>query len=207
MLSKVFYAIAASVMMLTQLAHGAPLTSDAPIKGYSLFEVEWQLPIDPKNPDGKLVTVTGTIQEAVAKMDAAYPGWNATFVSTLTPVKPGSRLDAAYERDHYICNPNDGHDYASPSVIYEGIKYLRGLTSDAPQNAPNSCGRVSCSHNSGIWWCNTNNFEKQVTWKEIGDSAYFLAYECSVYNDMTWLTAGQEFFKDNWSVYVTSANC
>ncbi|KAK4176518.1 hypothetical protein QBC36DRAFT_352149 [Triangularia setosa] len=210
MLSKVFCAIAAPVVLFAQLAHGGLVTPTAPFKGYTVFDVEWQLPIDPKNAASKSVTVTGTIQEAVAKMDAAYPGWNETFLSTISRNQPGTSLSDNPKRDHYVCNPDDGEKDALYRGIAEGITYLRRIGDgdvSPPQNNPHGCGRISCTNYSGIWWCNNNNFEKQVTWQEIGDSAYFLAYQCGIWNDITWLTAGEEFFKDKWSVYVTATAC
>lgn len=45
------------------------------------------LPINLNDPNSATVTITGTIENAVAKMDTDYPGWNATFMArTLTPL-------------------------------------------------------------------------------------------------------------------------
>ncbi|KAK4194831.1 hypothetical protein QBC40DRAFT_343871 [Triangularia verruculosa] len=207
MFHKVFSAIAAFAVFFTHLTRGVPLASEAPFKGQKITNFEWRLPIDLKDPTSKTVTVTGTIQEAIDKMDAAYPGWNETFTGNLGHVTPGTSLSSSLDHEQYFCNPDDGYDVAHINGILTGIDYLRELTTAAPENQPLGCGRVSCTLNSGIYWCNNNNFAKQVTWTEIGDSAYFLAYQCDVWNDITWLTSGEEFFKDKWSVYVTAAAC
>ncbi|KAG8424721.1 hypothetical protein J3458_001492 [Metarhizium acridum] len=43
--------------------------------------------------------------------------------------------------------------------IEEGIEYLRGLAG-VPRNGPGpeTCGRVSCSYQAAIWWCNNVSF-------------------------------------------------
>jgi hypothetical protein len=44
---------------------------------------------------------------------------------------------------------------ARSKPISNGIKYLRGLSGHPRAGpGPGNCARVSCSYQSGIWWCN-----------------------------------------------------
>ncbi|KAK0748474.1 hypothetical protein B0T21DRAFT_406991 [Apiosordaria backusii] len=210
MLSKTFCVISAPLVLLAQLARGVPVAPVAPFKGYSVVDIKWQLPIDPKDTTSKTVTVTGTIQEAIAKMEVTHPGWNETFASTLDfTKKPGTSLSTSAERDHYVCWPNDGtmpaHDYG----ILTGVAYLRALTTAAPSNNPKSCGRVSCTEDSGIWWCNNNpDHDKVITWGDIADSAEFVVNQCKDKSDMfSRSVKAWDFFKDEWSVAIHGDKC
>jgi len=44
---------------------------------------------------------------------------------------------------------------ADKETIQDGIDYLRGVPGTATNGpGPGNCGRVSCSWDSAIWWCN-----------------------------------------------------
>ncbi|KAK0659713.1 hypothetical protein QBC41DRAFT_237205 [Cercophora samala] len=155
--------------MLAALLKGvssAPSTStnESPnsVAGYNVVEVSWDLPVKFDDPTSEIVTVTGTIQEAIAKMEAAYPGWNETFQAGI-PAPPTDDDDdnvtsfvsgatADDEVESLDCNVNYG--YADNTQILYGIWYLRKLTTDPPKNGPGpgNCGRVSCSWNAAIYW-------------------------------------------------------
>ncbi|CAP67483.1 uncharacterized protein PODANS_6_11385 [Podospora anserina S mat+] len=109
---------------------------------YTVVDVQWDLLTDLNNPNSATVSVFGTIQEAVAQMEAQFPGWNATFQAqqpSYSTVSDGTVSAAAlYDRDYYLCGG-------------------RGkVTTAAPKNGPgpNNCGRVSCGYNAAIYWCN-----------------------------------------------------
>ncbi|CAP71806.1 uncharacterized protein PODANS_6_7523 [Podospora anserina S mat+] len=82
MVSKIFCAIGA---VLAQLAHGAVIV---PIANYAVNEVEWNLPIDPNVPTGPREVVTGTVQEAIAKMEISHPGWTQNFTAGMNLTDP-----------------------------------------------------------------------------------------------------------------------
>ncbi|KAK0748476.1 hypothetical protein B0T21DRAFT_420413 [Apiosordaria backusii] len=199
------WATAALVILTAQFAVHA---EKAPLDGYEVVDLEWILPIDPNNPSGENMTVTGTIEDAIAQMDAKYPGWNQTFTSSLPPPDAAS-LEPSTESDGFKCG--DPWYQCSQAAIVSGAQYLQGVKSDPPKmgTGPSNCGRVSCSWASSIWMCNNSTLgEAQSTWKEIGDSALFLAYKCGYPDRLNmWVTRGQEFFKGNWSVVVTWADC
>ncbi|KAK4642117.1 hypothetical protein QC761_512170 [Podospora bellae-mahoneyi] len=80
MLTKTFFAVGA---LLIQLVHGA---AEPPVFSYSVVKVKWSLPVDPNKPNGARDFVTGTIEEAIAQMDATHPGWSQTFTSNIQTV-------------------------------------------------------------------------------------------------------------------------
>ena len=123
----------------------------------------WEVPI---SPDGPPVPQYGTIQEAWANITANYPGWNDR-----RPVRDFSNTSKArnmtadagtdfwvvmmglYTRDSYFCGRP--WSYCWRSAIVDGLDHLYsapGKAKDGP--GPGECGRVSCSYNSAIWWCN-----------------------------------------------------
>lgn len=106
------------------------------------------------------MTVSGTVQQAVAELEKINPNFKADFNITdvaeedvAAPEVAGSlqkRTD--FKGSRVICNNFGTADY----VAYrEGINYLNGVPGKpyAPAG-PSACGRVSCSSNTAIWWCN-----------------------------------------------------
>ncbi|CAP73377.1 uncharacterized protein PODANS_2_7610 [Podospora anserina S mat+] len=142
----------------------SPSTDEAPngIAGYNIVDVSWDLPVKLDDPTSEIVTVTGTIEEAIAQMEAAYPGWNETFQAGIPtdPMPTGDDTSfvsagTADEQPESI-NCKVDYDGARTSKIWDGICYLRRLNTDPPKNGPGpgNCGRVSCSWKSAIYWCN-----------------------------------------------------
>ncbi|PSS03232.1 hypothetical protein BD289DRAFT_478702 [Coniella lustricola] len=90
--------------------------------------------------------------------------------------------------------------------VWRGIYHLDavpGVPRAGP--GPSTCGMVSCSHNTGITWCNdnTHDFELQ-SYKEIAAAAAMLVRDCASYYGKV---VGQQFFADNWNVIVHNAKC
>jgi len=118
-------------------------------------------------PGQPTVTLNGTIQEVVSQLLDLNPDWTEDdfiFNSTdsevetnrtafnLTGRSPG---DAIFRQKCFAPWTN-----AFSNDIGDGINYLYGLDSklknSPPGNGPGpgNCGRVSCSWESAIWWCN-----------------------------------------------------
>lgn len=130
------------------------------IEGYGIEDFTWEMP---SSPDGSTVTVKGTVQDAVAKLNEVNPNWKADFNFTDpdTAAKIESRSDVSdlETRASFgspLCNIRT-HEwgYAGVPAIIQGIKYLKGVPGK-PTNGPGpgNCGRVSCSEGSAIYWCN-----------------------------------------------------
>lgn len=120
-----------------------------------MVDLTFDLPINPAEPNSAKISVTGTIEQAVAKMEGEYPGWNATFTSQPGAAGGGGgSVSRIFEPDHYDCNV-PGDEDALQEQIFVGIEYLRRLNDTAKNGpGPENCGRVSCSWNSAIIWCN-----------------------------------------------------
>lgn len=97
------------------------------------------------------MAVTGTIQEVYSQLKQINP----TFETDFPPVEDNNTevLAALQKRDTVNCGVFS--DTGSVVAIKSGISHLRGV-SGQPTNGPGpgNCGRVSCSYDSAIWWCN-----------------------------------------------------
>ncbi|KAK0659443.1 hypothetical protein QBC41DRAFT_287152 [Cercophora samala] len=197
--------IIASGLALASVAYGAPSSLDEQpdVSNYAIVPITWELPVKADDPTGATVTVTGTIEEAIAQMDASYPGWNETFQAHLPPPPTVDSnvvtLAALEDPESYICKVNQWKEAGQLSIL-RGIEYLRSLTGSAKNGpGPGECGRVSCSWTSAIWWCNDNDTEKEVGWNDIADGALYILQKCS--RDAQYVK-GQAFYKDKWNVIV-----
>lgn len=125
----------------------------APIPGYGVVDIEWEIET---KPGGPTTLVKGTIEQAVAHMHTINPNFAKDY--KLDVVTDGKTNDI----DTRAAQPNDFHvDCFGRWVavvskwINNGVSYLKGIKGQ-PRNGPGpgNCGRVSCSYDSAIWWCN-----------------------------------------------------
>ncbi|KAK0662079.1 hypothetical protein QBC41DRAFT_359714 [Cercophora samala] len=190
-----------SVLALWGLAHAAPAAPGQTLDDVDEFTtvpVYWDLPIKADDPNGAKVTVEGTIQQAIAKMEADYPGWNATFQAGL-PGDVSAATLTALEDPTYDCKIKT--DMANILAIKWGIHYLRGIPGKAKNGpGPKNCGRVSCSWDSAIYWCNEDSAgDKELYWGQIADLAQGVLDNCAGVTKVK----GQGTYKDDkWSVVV-----
>jgi len=94
--------------------------------------------------------VNGTVQDVVRYLKEIDP----TYELPELPVPElGTRQSRVESRQIRIDCFN--WPVAGGNAIQDGINYLRRL-SGRPSNGPGpgACGRVSCSYNSAIYWCN-----------------------------------------------------
>lgn len=126
-------------------------------------------------------SVTGTIQDVLRTVREADPARAASMESSIM-AKNGSRggvfaRNDVHDVDH-VDNDADvdvlgtsnfnkcgkvtlqlcgipGRKAAKVSYIWEGIYYLDTFDGQPKSDpGPGMCGRVSCSYNSAIYWCN-----------------------------------------------------
>ena len=134
----------------------------APIDGYSVTELTWELEVDPINKPGQVTVFNGTVQNVVEQAVKINPNFlvdhgfkrpndddNATVVG-----HDGNTLSTAtVEPDRHFCHGR--WEPGSSAHIKDGVEYLRRISGKPGQGpGPSSCGRVSCSWDSAIWWCN-----------------------------------------------------
>ncbi|PNY27512.1 Uncharacterized protein TCAP_02562 [Tolypocladium capitatum] len=168
--------------VLIGLVHAAIITSPTihpgiKISGASEVPIEWDVQAF---PDGPTLTLVGTVQEVHAQLLKINPNYTSDF-----------HLDNLESR-----NPDDAAEFSASSVacdkflwgfssydtVSKNIDHLRPLQG-RPRNkaGPSACGRVSCSYNSAIWWCNFSNEPKTLdSWTSIVRGAEEIQRVCKV---------------------------
>ncbi|KAN0104234.1 hypothetical protein V8E51_009979 [Hyaloscypha variabilis] len=110
--------------------------------------------------NGHAYEETGTVQEVWAKLKARHP-----------EIELPKRSDApiVLKRDKDLppsCIPIPAWpswNFAEAAAIEDGVDYLIGLNSELTNGpGPGNCGRISCSYNSAIYYCNDNPYDYSV---------------------------------------------
>ncbi|OAA41775.1 hypothetical protein NOR_05283 [Metarhizium rileyi] len=177
--------------------------AEAPIPGYDVVDLTWEVEVFP----GHFENLTGTVERIHDAAKALNPDWKPP-----TDERPDNN---DFVRRYYwkaaICGPGSlGWHACKVDRIQEGIDYLRSLPG-SPRNGPGpgACGRVSCSWQAAIWWCNDAPVEQSLhSWKDIADSAQLIAWKCATgqgWSDK--YTSGQAFSTDDWNVIVRQDEC
>lgn len=100
------------------------------------------------------MALNGTVQEIYAELIEINPTYDLDFAARVTEASTSNDdgTPRLRKRLDVTCNI---YSKALRTRIQEGITYLRGV-SGRPTNGPGpgNCGRVSCSYNAAIWWCN-----------------------------------------------------
>ncbi|KAG6189967.1 hypothetical protein E4U36_003986 [Claviceps purpurea] len=193
-----FLALGASVSALVVLE---PTTG--------LFVPSWDVAIEPGQDDSDKIVVNGTIQQVDAFMEANYPGWSAKLANfTSSHSAPAKRAPEWRTKKAIECNLL--LDQGRTSAILEGIDYLRRISKDRhPRNGPGprSCGRVSCSWDGVIVWCNDGDKPKTIdSFSEIAAGAASVVKNCAM-NGLAPLVSGHVWFFGNWSVIAGKWRC
>lgn len=118
--------------------------STSPIPGYAIETLQWEVEIAP----GWTEVLNGTVQEVYSQILQIEPNFKLASTPRTHPAERESKI----ERRAINCGT---WPLANKGRIQEGISYLNGLVG-SPTNGPGpgACGRVSCSYNAAIWWCN-----------------------------------------------------
>lgn len=137
-----------STLFLALSTTAVTLAADVdPIPGYKIVDIAWEIEVSP----GRIEILNGTVQEVVAQAIAINPDYKLRDVppEPAPAFKPRGRLQG---REVKFCN-NFGT--AGVNDIIAGVDYLRGVSGQPSMGpGPGACGRVSCSYNSAIYWCN-----------------------------------------------------
>ena len=127
------------------------------IEGDSIEPIVWEVPVF---PGGENATIAGTVEEVHAELMRRNPQWDDDF-----PLEVAASDDLAtgglerrndFRGTPIVCGPGTfRRGKASTYEINRGITHLRGVSGRPSRGpGPGNCGRVSCSWNSAIWWCN-----------------------------------------------------
>ncbi|KAK7947905.1 uncharacterized protein PG986_008791 [Apiospora aurea] len=127
---------------IVKMAFGE-LAPDPPLPGYGVEPMQWAVEVAP----GQTKLLNGTVQQVHEQALRINPEFR--LVSQPQGLHQ-TQTQAQRRDDRILCFP--------PYVVNgwdEGIAYLRrvpGSPSAGP--GPGNCGRVSCSNDCAIWWCN-----------------------------------------------------
>ncbi|KAK3488658.1 uncharacterized protein B0T23DRAFT_413815 [Neurospora hispaniola] len=185
-----------------------------PIFGYGIEDIIWEVKA---HPDGPTMNVTGTIQQVYDALDKANPNFRKDFGIDNTADSPvfatATESDSSYELESLVCNV---FDYAQRTATTKGIEYLNNVPG-TPANGPGpgNCGRVSCSYESAIYWCNDNPDVKSLdSYGSIGWAAQFVLNshnrDCAtIWGELPEDNGvkGRVFVKGNWNVVVRKDDC
>ncbi|KAI3332150.1 hypothetical protein HD806DRAFT_184132 [Xylariaceae sp. AK1471] len=178
---------------------------------YTIKPITWTGPIV---PGGENYSFQGTVQEVFAQANAirAKLGFplepHPTSNTNTTVFSRNEDSLTARQWDKDICNVGLPGS-AAAHIIDDGIKFVSKSTADCSLGAgPGTCGRISCSYNAAIYWCNDNNH--QASWK----CHDFATFAKSVRNHCTWTDEqlslevwGQSFDIQNFNVMVGKDTC
>lgn len=150
-------------------------TNDDPFAGYELQDLKWE--IEPY-PGGEPIIKRGTIDKVHRELLAENATLAARFLPPATLSTLEKRQDGALPPFDQDCNslttPPEGWAGAPSAKFFWpgspvcvgtngsayaaclGMRHIWGLGTDAgkPINDPRQCGRLTCTDNTAIWWCN-----------------------------------------------------
>ncbi|KAM5475898.1 hypothetical protein MauCBS54593_000580 [Microsporum audouinii] len=172
---------------------------EAPLAGYGIQTITWEVKT---SPNGPTVALNGTVEEVHHQLLKINPNYEAEF-GTIDRKKEHARDIHALGKRNVDCGR---FRECSRQRIVEGIAHLYqvpGRPSNGP--GPGNCGRVSCSYDSAIWWCNDNRETKTLPgFYNIAEGAQVILNTCNPGGNYV---SGQEFHSDNWNVIVQYSQC
>ncbi|OHF03062.1 hypothetical protein CORC01_01820 [Colletotrichum orchidophilum] len=186
-------------------AYGSIIPDEAPAKGYEVFIPEWELEL---TPGGEKAFLNGTVQEVFDEIHHMNPLYSKAFGLDLYPTTPPSAKEkrADFSDARVICQ---NFPAGSVSAGYDVIRYLRAFPGKPINDAgPGTCGRVSCSWGTAIWWCNDDNKLKTLnSFGSIADGADKVWGMCTDRNSHYDKASGQAFHDTNCNVIIRNADC
>ncbi|EAW14558.1 uncharacterized protein ACLA_075980 [Aspergillus clavatus NRRL 1] len=174
--------------------------TESGIPGYNIVDIEWDVQT---TAGGPTVKAKGTVQDVYAQLKDINPEFENEFPPVNSTDSSVHVVDRYTVQSHFCQGRWSG---CSWSRIQQGISYLNGVPG-RPSNGPGpgNCGRVSCSYNSAIYWCNDNNYQYTLNgFYDIASGANYIGQTCLINSDTT---SGQIFYTDNWNVVVRGDSC
>ncbi|KAF4907227.1 hypothetical protein CGCVW01_v012588 [Colletotrichum viniferum] len=176
---------------------------------YGIEDFQWEIEAFSNQPP---VPINGSIEEVHAKILELNPNYDVELAGFGWAQSEEEEEEASLDKrtdfsgSKYMC---DSRTWAPCFTrrIRDGISHLR-RTGGKPKNGPGpgNCGRVSCSGQSAIWWCNDDRNSKELAaFGSIADGAQYLVDRCP-YGAGNRYMAGQVFHSTNWNVIVRQDN-
>ncbi|KAJ0117368.1 hypothetical protein J7T55_003782 [Diaporthe amygdali] len=203
-----YISVLLSALMGIMLSAAVPAADalDDSMADYAIVDIEWNVRASPDRND----TVIGTIQDVVKHLSIVDPVGFAALNKSINdasddgPSHHSYNILNMYNPTDYYCNIYNG--MADGPAIKTGIKYLRHVDGTPGQGpGPSTCGRVSCSWDSAIWWCNHNNESIGLdSYTRIADGAQNLVDSCAFAQDDNTPGDfnGEQVFEGGWAVVV-----
>ncbi|KAF2747791.1 hypothetical protein M011DRAFT_476962 [Sporormia fimetaria CBS 119925] len=189
----------------------SPGAVTAPIEGYKVATLSWEVETSP----GHIEILNGTVQEVVAQAVKINPDFEEIVAANLNAgvsVPEEKRSEHALsKRSEVNCWPRQGEWGVTPAKhIEDGISYLRGIGGKPHLlPGPGYCTRVSCSHTSAIWLCNDQNYERWLgSWNDVANSAQHIVNTCKYWamhgtlGYYAYFVKGQNFEASKWNTIV-----
>jgi hypothetical protein len=127
---------------------------ESPIPGYDIFIPSWEVSA---TPDGPSIVLNGTVEQVHEQLIELNPNYDADFAITVSG--EDDTITTANYLDRFPSN--SGHNcfgrwhFVFTDTLWDGINYLRRIGGQPSMSAgPGTCGRVSCSYRTAIYWCN-----------------------------------------------------
>ncbi|KAK3988179.1 hypothetical protein QBC44DRAFT_398616 [Cladorrhinum sp. PSN332] len=156
------------------------------------------------SPGGPFIKLTGTVEEVHDELLRLNPSYDAQFTpiparrAAAHALEPHNNTTSLLQLRPDFIRCGVFYRQARVARIKEGIAYLR--TVSGVPSMGTGCGKVSCSWQSAIYWCNANDQVKTLdSWHNIADGAQLIVDVCRGQSpDVT----GGRFHGDGWAVAV-----
>ncbi|KAK4452760.1 hypothetical protein QBC34DRAFT_455797 [Podospora aff. communis PSN243] len=186
--------------MAVQVVSGAPPVK-SPLEGFEIFIPSWNVEVSP----GHFEVLNGTVEEVMSQILEINPDFVVPEPTAEVPAESGAA--PLEKRSQVWCNTYPQNS-ASRVRFQQGVNYLRGVSGTPHHGAgPNTCGRVSCSYNAAIYWCNNNHTPKTLSsYDAIANSAQHILNSCPDYLFLNHIS-GSNFEASNWVVHLMGDLC
>ncbi|EFQ97335.1 hypothetical protein MGYG_00374 [Nannizzia gypsea CBS 118893] len=157
-------------------------------------------------PGGDNVTLEGTIEEIFRQILALNPSYRPEDFPAAPDTQSLSVSPSLEKRSpgHIICDPS-GAERAWRRKIEDGIAYLERVPQASHCRVRNrSCARVSCSWDSGIFFCNDRDSWFEIPCPVLGSYTEDILRTC---HQSSTRVSGQKFDTDNFNVLVKFDKC
>ncbi|KAI1160439.1 hypothetical protein F5B18DRAFT_509785 [Nemania serpens] len=170
--------------------------------GYSVGNIEWR-GFEDFSEDH---VFTGTIENVIDQMRQIK---GAHYTPSFVSEAENRTLEDKHQYHTAGQKIECGGDFADADRIAQGIDYLTHLPDSSKcSNSAKTCGRISCSWNSGIWWCNEKEtLSDAYKCNMFGSYARRVLDECAIY-DMNPRVSGKNTDDElNLNVVLAKASC
>ncbi|KAG6289720.1 hypothetical protein E4U09_004799 [Claviceps aff. purpurea] len=205
--------------MMCFLALGASVSARAISEPIAhRFVPTWEVAIEPgQNLWEETILVNGTIQQVDAYMEAHYPGWSAKHAHFSSPYPVHAKeapasLPELMKVKSVTCN-YPLHQ-ASTRAILGAMDHLRRIGMDRGPRwspRPGTCGKLSCSDEGAIFWCNDSDTLRLKTLEAFSDivvAAEAILSHCAISSDTLMpMVSGKTTLFGDYSFIVGKSSC